>query len=238
MCVGGKADGPPVIRKRRGAVKDRQGQSDAAMRRFMRRVWSDDVAPLLRGRLEGQRRKGAAIGGTAAAAGGSFLDGLFKLKGKPFTRAFTVLGATIGAIVPDAWDWDWVRTKASDADRKTVDDAVRRQAAALPETEALELFDLEPTSAREELQLAWRAMSLRWHPDKAPDDARRREFSIRFIAYKTAYERLCEAYEAGRLPVATAPSSRASASGHVSGTTAGDAKRATPETPIDPRPHR
>lgn len=218
-------------------LKDGKAQSDAAMRRFMRRVWSDDVAPLLRGRLEGQRRKGAAIGGSAAAAGGSFLDGLFKLKGKPFTRAFTVLGATLGAIVPDAWDWDWVRTKASDADRKTVDDAVRRQAAALPETEALELFDLEPSSAREELQLAWRAMSLRWHPDKAPDDARRREFSIRFIAYKTAYERLCEAYDAGRLPVASGGSSRTAGAGDDAEPKAGGARRSPPEPPIDPRPH-
>lgn len=170
------------------------------MRRFMRRVWSDDVAPLLRGRLESQRRKGASIGGTAAAAGGSLLDGLFKLRGKPFTRALTVLGATLGAMVPDAWDWNWVRSKSTEADRKAVADAVRQRAAALPERDALELFDLEPSCSREELQLAWRAMSLRWHPDKAPDDQRRREFSVRFIAYKTAYEHLCEAYDAGRLP--------------------------------------
>lgn len=168
--------------------------------RFVQRVWVADVVPLLRGRLAEQRRTGARWGGTTAAAGGAFLDGFLRLRGRPFTRAMTVLGSTFGALVPDLWDWNWLRTRAGDEERRVLDEQVRRRAAELPEDDALALFDLPPSATLDELRHAWRAMSLRWHPDKAPDDDRRREYELRFVAYLSAYERLSAAFEAGRLP--------------------------------------
>lgn len=173
---------------------------DENFSRFVERVWERDVAPLLRGRLAEQRKKGARWGGTTAAAGGALLDGLLKLRGRPFTRALTVLGSTFGAMVPDLWDWDWLRRRADDQERRVIDEQVRRRAAELPEDDALALFDLPNSATIDELRHAWRAMSLRWHPDKAPDPARRREYEVRFVAYQSAYNRLCTAFEAGRLP--------------------------------------
>jgi hypothetical protein len=168
--------------------------------RFVQRVWTADVAPLLRGRLAEQRKTGARWGGTTAAAGGALLDGLLRLRGRPFTRAMTVLGSTLGAMVPDLWDWEWLRRSAGDQERRVLDEQVRRRAAELPEDEALSLFDLPASATIEELRHAWRAMSLRWHPDKAPDEARRREYEVRFVTYQSAYNRLSEAFDAGRLP--------------------------------------
>jgi hypothetical protein len=168
--------------------------------RFVQRVWAADVAPLLRGRLAAHRKTGARWGGTTAAAGGALLDGLFRLRGRPFTRAMTVLGSTFGAMVPDLWDWEWLRNRAGKDDRQAMGEHVRRRAAELPEDDALALFDLPGNATVEELRHAWRAMSLRWHPDKAPDDARRREYELRFVTYQSAYDRLCAAFDAGRLP--------------------------------------
>jgi DnaJ-class molecular chaperone len=81
-----------------------------------------------------------------------------------------------------------------------VTDQVRRRAADLSDVEALELFNLTPSASREQLQHAWRLVSQRWHPDKAADEAQRAEHHVAFVAYQTAYERLCEAYDSGRLP--------------------------------------
>lgn len=83
-----------------------------------------------------------------------------------------------------------------------VSDQVKRRAAQLPEADALALFDLAPTASRAELKESWRALSQRWHPDKAPDDEQRAEYHVRFITYQAAYERLCAAYDEGRLPQA------------------------------------
>ncbi|MBI5863053.1 MAG: J domain-containing protein [Planctomycetes bacterium] len=168
---------------------------------FVRRVWRNDVAPLLRGKRADQRKRAAGIGGSAAAAGGALLDGLFRLKGRPFTRAMTVIGSTIGAMIPDIWDWEWHGKKASEEQRKVVDEKVRTEAARLPEAEALALFDLPENATRAELHHAWLSMSMRWHPDKAPNAERRAEYSLRFVAYQSAYEQLCVAYDEGRLPV-------------------------------------
>jgi hypothetical protein len=175
-------------------------QCEERFSRFVQRVWTADVVPLLRGRLAEQRKTGARWGGTTAAAGGALLDGFLRLRGRPFTRAMTVLGTTLGALVPDLWDWNWLRTGAGDQERSVLEEQVRRRAAELPEDEALALFDLPPCATLEELRHAWRAMSLRWHPDKAPDDARRREYELRFVAYQSAYDRLSAAFDAGRLP--------------------------------------
>lgn len=171
-----------------------------AFRRFLRRVWREDVAPLLKDRRAQQRKKAARVGGKAAAAAGLLVDGVFGLKGKPFTRFMTVMGTSLGALLPDAWDWQWLRA-ADEQERAVVDEQVQRRAAKLPEADALELFDLAPTASRDELKTAWRVILQRWHPDKAPDDAARREHHVRFLAYKTAYERLTAAYEAGTLPM-------------------------------------
>jgi hypothetical protein len=174
--------------------------SDDALRRFLRRVWRDDVGPLLRGKYASQRRKSARIGGKVAATGGLMLDSLFRLRGRPFTRAMSVMGSSLGAMLPDVWDWKWLRSAADKEDRQVVADQVKRRAAQLPEAEALSWFGLAPTASHEQLKHAWRIVSQRWHPDKAPDAERRSEYQIRFVAYQTAYEHLCQAYDEGRLP--------------------------------------
>ncbi|MEW6252004.1 MAG: J domain-containing protein [Planctomycetota bacterium] len=171
-----------------------------AFRHFLRRVWRDDVAPLLRDRRAGERRQTARVTGKTAAAAGLLLDTVFGLKGRPFARFMTVVGSSLGAMLPDVWDWDWLRERAAPTEREAINERVARRAAALPEAEALALFDLPPSAARDELKQAWREVALRWHPDKAPDAARRPEYHVRFIAYQAAYEQLCRAYDAGRLP--------------------------------------
>ncbi len=174
--------------------------SDEAFRRFLRRVWREDVAPLLRDRRAAQRKKTARTGGKLAAAAGLVVDGVLRLKGRPFTRFMTVMGSSLGAMLPDVWDWEWLRESAAPAEREVVAEQVRRRAAELAESEALALFDLPGTATREDLKHTWRAVLQRWHPDKAPDAAGRAEYHVRFLAYKTAYERLCRAYDEGRLP--------------------------------------
>jgi hypothetical protein len=176
-----------------------------AFRRFLRRVWRDDVGPLLRDHREAQRRKSARVAGKAAAAAGLLFDGVFGLKGKPFTRFMTVVGSSFGALLPDVWDWEWLRDSADDDEREFVTARVQQQAARLPEDQALELFELPPTATRDDLKQAWRAVLQRWHPDKARTDAARAEYHLRFLAYKAAYEHLCVAYDEQRLPRAAAP---------------------------------
>jgi hypothetical protein len=171
-----------------------------AFRRFLRRVWREDVTPLLRDHRAAQRKKTARVGGKLAATPGLLVDGLLGLKGKPFTRFLTVLGSSLGAMLPDVWDWRWLREIADGAEREIAAAEVERRAAALPEADALALFGLSETAPREQLKQAWRETLQRWHPDKAPDEAARHEYHVRFLAYKGAYERLCAAYDAGRLP--------------------------------------
>ncbi|MFQ5805129.1 MAG: J domain-containing protein [Phycisphaerae bacterium] len=175
-------------------------QSDEALRRFLRRVWRADIEPLLRGKYAAQRRKSARVGGKVAATGGLVLDSLFRLRGRPFTRAMSVMGSSLGAMLPDVWDWNWFRASADEADQKVVTDQVKRRAAQLPEADGLALFGLAPTASYEQLKHAWRITSQRWHPDKAADTRHRTEYQVRFVAYQAAYERLCRAYDEGRLP--------------------------------------
>ncbi|MCK4342244.1 MAG: J domain-containing protein [Phycisphaerae bacterium] len=171
-----------------------------AFRRFLRRVWREDVARLLQDRRASQRKKTARLTGKAAAATGLLVDGLFGLKGKPFTRFMTVMGTSVGAMLPDVWDWKWLRESANPRQKQVVTEQVRRRAAELPEAEALELFGLDDRATREQLKQTWRDLLHRWHPDKATDEAGRAEYNLRFLAYKTAYERLCRVYDEGRLP--------------------------------------
>lgn len=178
----------------------RRALDNEAFRRFLRRVWREDVSPLLRGCRAAQREKSARVAGKAAAATGLFVDSVFHLKGKPFTRFMTVVGSRLGALLPDVWDWKWLRDSANAAQRKVVAEQVRRRAAELPEAGALALFGLSPSAPREQLKGAWRDVLQHWHPDKAPDDRQRAEYHVRFLAYKAAYERLCRAYDDGRLP--------------------------------------
>lgn len=170
------------------------------LRPFLRRIWQQDIAPLLRGKYPSQRRKAARTMGTIAAASGLLVDSLFHLRGRPFTRFMTVLGASVGAMLPDVWSWEWFRRRTDPADRELIAEQVRNRAAELPEAEALALFELSPQAGREELQRAWRDVIRRWHPDKARDEAQRAEFHIRFVAFQAAYERLCQAYDRGILP--------------------------------------
>lgn len=173
---------------------------NAAFRRFLRRVWQHDITPLLKGEQAPQRRTSARVGGQVAAGAGLLIDGVLRLRGKPFTRFLTVLGSTFGALLPDAWDWRWLRERATPRQRKVIAQAVERRAAELPWAGALALFGLPATASREQLKAAWRGISLRYHPDKAPDARRRAEYHLRFVAYRAAYERLRAAYDAGLLP--------------------------------------
>ena len=171
-----------------------------AFRRFLRRVWRDDVTPLLRGKRTEQRRKSARVAGKVAATTGLVVDSLLRLKGKPFTRFMTVFGSTVGAILPDAWDWKWLRERAGPREKEVVAREVAQRAADLPLAEALALFHLSPGASREQLKHAWREVSQQWHPDKAPDDVRQAEYHLRFVVHQAAYDRLCQAYDEGRLP--------------------------------------
>jgi len=171
-----------------------------AFRRFLRRVWRDDIGPLIRDHRESQRRKSARVAGKAAAAAGLLVDGVLGLKGKPFTRFMTVVGSSFGALLPDVWDWEWLRDSADAEEREFVTARVQHQAARLPEDEALDLFDLPPTASRDDLKQAWRDILQRWHPDKARTETARAEYHLRFLAYKAAYEHLCAAYDDARLP--------------------------------------
>ncbi|GEM_PF-1018341 len=180
---------------------------DEALTRFLRRVWQQDVEPLLRGERAAQRRRAAGVGGKVAATGGLLIDSLLGLRGRPFTRALTVLGTSFGAMLPDVWDWKWFQA-ASPQEQATARSQIRRRAAELPEADALALFGLSSSASRAELKSAWHGVCLRWHPDRAPDAAQRREYHTRFIVYQAAYARLVGAYEAGRLPVAGSDSER------------------------------
>ncbi len=171
-----------------------------ALAAFLHRVWRQDVEPLLRDQRAEQRRKAAAVGGKVAAAGGLLLDTLLRLRGRPFTRAMSVLGTSFGAMLPDVWDWQWFRS-AERGQQEQIAEQIRRRAASLEDLEALALFGLDGSANFEQLKTAWRRVSLRWHPDRAPDQAARAEYHARFVAYQGAYERLRGAYEAGRLPI-------------------------------------
>ena len=117
--------------------------------------------------------------GGACGRTGLLLDGVLRLRGRPFTRSLTVLGTTLGAMLPDVWDWKWLREQAGPRQRQVVSEQVQRRAAELPMLEALALFHLSPQAAQDDLKRAWRDISLRWHPDKAPDEAARAEYHVR-----------------------------------------------------------
>lgn len=173
---------------------------DEAFRQFLRRVWQHDVAPLLRGAQAQRRLRAARVGGKIAAVTGLAVDSLLHLRGRPFTRFMTVMGSRLGAMLPDVWDWQWFRTSDPAAQRLT-EKHVRKAAGILPEDDALALFGLSRAAGVDDLKRSWRSMSQRWHPDKAPDAAARSEYHLRFVTYQAAYERLCEAYREGRLPM-------------------------------------
>ncbi|QOJ13940.1 MAG: DnaJ domain-containing protein [Planctomycetia bacterium] len=191
---------PPASPSARAASATPRAREEAAFRRFVQRVWQHDVAPLLRDRQAAQRRGGARIGGSVGAGAGLLLDRLFGLRGRPFARFGTVVGATLGAVLPDAWDWQWFRSAGQD-EQRAVSDAVQRRAADLPEVEALELLGLTASATRDDLRIAWRRAAAEWHPDGAANDADRTERHLRFVALQAAHERLRAAYDAGRLPL-------------------------------------
>lgn len=174
--------------------------ADDKLTAFYDRIWQDDVAPLLRERLGGQRRHTARIGGAAAKAAGTLLDRAFKLRGRPFTRSLTVLGLKFGALLPDVWDWRVYHEKLNPKVRRFFEKKAQQQAEQLPEADALALFELSAHSSRDELKATWRRLSKRWHPDHAPNPAEVDAYRLRFITYRAAYERLEQAYAAGRLP--------------------------------------
>jgi DnaJ-domain-containing protein 1 len=177
-------------------LRPRSRGTDTALSEFLRRVWREDVAPLLRGRRAEQRRKAARMGGRVAAAGGLLVDTVFRLRGKPFTRFMTVMGARLGAMAPDVWDWKWF-SRADRAVREEVTRQVQRRAAELAEAEARALLGVGARADGEAIKHAWREAARRWHPDKAADDMQRAEYRLKFIAYQAAYARLTERAQEG-----------------------------------------
>lgn len=190
---------PPPPRRAPAPRRARGSRGREALSRFIRRVWREDVAPLLRDEYARQRRAAARLAAKGAAAAGAVLDGMLRRRGAPLSRFLTVLGASLGALLPDVWRWSWLRS-APTAARRRVDECVQRRAGELSDREALELFDLPTSATREQLRRSWRAAAQRWHPDRAPDDRRRTEYQLRFVAYRAAYDRLVRSYDAGRLP--------------------------------------
>lgn len=164
-------------------------RSDDAMQTFLRRVWRHDVQPLLRGPRAKQRANAARIVGKAAGLGGTFVDSVLRMRGRPFTRFMTVLGSTFGAMLPDVWSWEWLRS-ASLEDQHRVEEQVARRAAELAERDALELLELPIDATADEARTRWRELARRWHPDRA-EPASRAESQVRFVAYREAYESLC-----------------------------------------------
>ncbi len=174
--------------------------SDREFQRFLAHVWKHDVAPLLKDARRRQRQRTASTTGKAGAAGGLLLDGVLGLKGRPFTRFLTVVGATLGAILPDVLDWKVVALLTDDEQRR-IESATAQRAAALQFDAALALFGLTQDATSDDLKRAWREASLRWHPDRAGDDqAQRAEHHMRFVACSAAYDRLTQAYARGELP--------------------------------------
>lgn len=165
-------------------------RADQPMQAFLRRVWREDVQPLLRGRHASQRASAARYLGKAAGLGGGLVDKALGTRGRPFTRFLTVLGSTFGALLPDVWDWEWLRG-ADARQRRHVEEQVSRRAAELQESEALLLLGLRPDATSTEARERWRELARRWHPDKATEDAQRAEHQVRFIAYRQGYDALC-----------------------------------------------
>lgn len=132
------------------------------------------------------------------------LDRLLGLRGRPFTRSLTVLGASFGAMAPDAWDWNWLRTHASAAQQEAAAASLTSYAQKLELDEALALFDLPADVSRESVKAAWHDAARRWHPDVACDESQRAEHQARFITYRAAYDCLQRAFDTGALPKARA----------------------------------
>lgn len=169
--------------------------------RLLADLWRSDLAALLKDDLAERRKAtGGAVGGLTGRVGRA-VDRLFKLPGRPFSRSLGVLGATVGATLPDAWKTiiDAHRALGSAA-RKLIEKHVLAATDRLPEERTLRLFGLTPRATREELHQAWRRVAAAWHPDRAPDEAERVRYHYRFVAYQAAYDRLKLAYDKGRLP--------------------------------------
>lgn len=163
---------------------------EAAFQAFLQRVWVNDVRPMLNDHRAQQRASTARTVGMGGAAAGMAVDKLLGLKGKPFTRALTVFGASMGAILPDALDWNWVRRAAGQGEREALQQQTALRAGEIDLTEALRLMGFSQVPSAELLREAWREAANRWHPDKAPDVADKPEYQLRFIALQHAYERI------------------------------------------------
>lgn len=181
---------------------------DEAFRRFLRRCWQQDVVPLLRGERAGQRRKAAKIGAKVAATGGLLIDSLLRLRGRPVTRFLTVLGSSMGAMVPDVWDSRLLRQRLGPQQRKHIEQQLRQRAEALELAEALALTGLDASASREQMRARRRAVLARWHPDRARTDDERDGYRLRFVALQAAFERIEAAYASGLLPRSLPDSSR------------------------------
>lgn len=172
---------------------------DAQLRAILDRIWQHDVRPLLSDRHADQRRTTARLSTRAAVAAGGLLDKALRLRGRPFTRSLAVLGGAGGALLPDLWNWSWWRARDAET-QAAIQDRIARRAAELSDEEALRLLDLSPTASAEDARAAWHVIAQRWHPDKATDEADRRERHLRFVIYEQAYRQIQAAHAAGRLP--------------------------------------
>ncbi len=191
---------------------------DEAFRRFLRRCWQQDVVPLLRDDVKTeQRRRGARLGAKVAAAGGLLIDSVLRLRGRPVTRFLTVLGSSMGAMLPDVWDSRLLRERFSPRQREQVARRVQQRAAGLELAEALALTGLDPRASREQMRARRRVVLARWHPDRAADEVQREDYRLRFVALQAAFERIEQAYADGRLPACPVRGTGATGEGRDSG---------------------
>lgn len=164
---------------------------DEAFRNFLNRVWRSDIYPLIADERAETQRKAAVRGAQAAGVAGRAIDKLLGLRGRPFSRALTVLGGTIGALTPDVWSWTWFRAVSRGKDREYVTDQLERRARDLSMDDAFAMLGLPRNASRDDVTRAWRTLAKEWHPDHAPDADARSEYAARFKAYNAVYESIC-----------------------------------------------
>lgn len=165
-----------------------RSRSDRAFAAFLQHAWQQDIIPQTRGRQAQTRRVLARSAGRLAASAGLILDSLLHLRGRPFSRMLTILGGSAGAMLPDAWDWQWFARQSAQR-REAVVECVKDSGEGMSREQALALLGLTADATADEIRAAWRDAARRWHPDHA-GATERDMYRLRFIASRAAYEAL------------------------------------------------